>query len=103
MVTEILRHGLIENLPMISYHSMTAPLFFPTPAAPRSLILLLLLSMLTLSACALHTASPLADRAVPSTVRGSQLQGTVVEIATQKTLSFEAFVKTVAQAQVVAV
>jgi hypothetical protein len=59
--------------------------------------------MLTLSACALHTTSPPADRAVPSTVRGSQLQGTVVEIATQKTLSFEAFVKTVAQAQVVAV
>src|SRR5215475_2044954 len=65
--------------------------------------LLLLLFMATVSACALHTASPLADRAVLSTVRGSQLQGTIVELATQRTLSFEAFVQAVAQAQVVAV
>ena len=64
---------------------------------------MLLLSMLTLSACALHTASPPADRAVLSTVRGSQLQGTIVDLATQRTLSFEAFVKAVAPAQVVAV
>jgi uncharacterized iron-regulated protein len=40
---------------------------------------------------------------VVTTVRGTQLQGTVVDLATQKTLSFEAFVKAVAQAQVVAV
>jgi uncharacterized iron-regulated protein len=65
--------------------------------------LLLLLFMVTVSACALHTASPPADRAVLSTARGAQLQGTVVELATQRTLSFEAFVQAVAQAQVVAV
>jgi uncharacterized iron-regulated protein len=65
--------------------------------------LLLLLCMVTVSACALHTAFPLADRAVLSTVRGSQLQGTIVELATRRTLSFEAFVQAVAQAQVVAV
>src|SRR5215471_5592755 len=65
--------------------------------------LLLLLCMVTVSACALHTASPPADRAILSTVRGSQLQGTIVEISTQRTLSFEAFVQAIAQAQVVAV
>src|SRR2546422_7170013 len=65
--------------------------------------LLLLLFMVAVSACALHTASPLADRAVLSTARGSQLQGTIVELSTQRTLSFEAFVKAVAPAQVVAV
>ena len=65
--------------------------------------LLLLLCMVTVSACALHTASPPADRAILSTVRGSQLQGTIVEISTQRTLSFEAFVQAIAQVQVVAV
>src|SRR5262249_49017026 len=65
--------------------------------------LLLLLCMVTVSACALHPASPPVDRAVLSTVRGAQLQGTIVELATQRTLSFEDFVKAVAQAQVVAV
>src|SRR2546427_7832880 len=65
--------------------------------------LLLLLFMVAVSACALHTASPPADRTVLSPVWGSQLQGTVVELATQRTLSFEAFVKAVAPAQVVAV
>ena len=65
--------------------------------------LLLLLCMVTVSACAMHTASPPADHAVPSTVRGSQLQGTIVELSTQRTLAFEAFVNAVAQAQVVAV
>jgi uncharacterized iron-regulated protein len=64
---------------------------------------MLLLSILTLSACALRTASPPADSVVVTTARGAQLQGTVVELATQRTLSFEAFVKAVAQAQVVAV
>jgi uncharacterized iron-regulated protein len=64
---------------------------------------MLLLYMLTLSACALRTASPPPDTAVVTTARGTQLQGTVVELATQRTLSFEAFVKAVAQAQVVAV
>src|SRR3989442_413043 len=82
---------------------MTIPLPCPMPAAPRRRIFMLLLSMLTLSACALHTASPPADRAVLSTVRGSQLQGTIVDLATQRTLSFEAFAKAVAPAQVVAV
>src|SRR5215471_13070832 len=65
--------------------------------------LLLLLCMVTVSACAMHTASPPADHAVPSTVRGSQLQGTIVELSTQRTLTFEAFVNAVAQAQVVAI
>src|SRR5215510_9637570 len=65
--------------------------------------LLLLLCMVTVSACAMHTASPPADHAVPSTMRGSQLQGTIVELSTQRTLAFEAFVNAVAQAQVVAV
>jgi len=64
---------------------------------------MLLLYMLTLSACALRTASPPPDTVVVTTARGTQLQGTVVELATQRTLSFEAFVKAVAQAQVVAV
>ena len=63
---------------------------------------MLLLYMLTLSACALRTASP-SHTVVLSTARGAQLHGTVVELATQKTLSFEAFVQAVAQAQVVAV
>src|SRR5215470_20049452 len=66
-------------------------------------LLLLLLCMVTVSACAVHTASPLADHAVPSTVRGSQLQGTIVELSTQRTLVFEAFMNAVAQVQVVAV
>jgi uncharacterized iron-regulated protein len=66
-------------------------------------ILLLLLFMVTVSACALHTTFPPADHAILSTARGAQLQGTVVELSTQRTLSFEAFVKAVAQVQVVAV
>jgi uncharacterized iron-regulated protein len=66
-------------------------------------MLLLYMLMLTLSACALHTASPPPDTVVVTTARGTQLQGTVVELATQRTLSFEAFVKAVAQAQVVAI
>jgi uncharacterized iron-regulated protein len=64
---------------------------------------MLLLYMLTLSACALRTASPPPDTVVVTTARGTQLQGTVVKLSTQRTLSFEAFVKAVAQAQVVAV
>jgi uncharacterized iron-regulated protein len=66
-------------------------------------MLLLYMLMLILSACALRTASPPPDTVVVTTARGTQLQGTVVELATQSTLSFEAFVKAVAQAQVVAV
>src|SRR5262245_47986398 len=73
------------------------------PAASWRRIPRLLLYLLTLSACALRTTSPPADTVVLTTARGSQLQGTVVELATQRTLSFEAFVKAVAQAQVVAV
>jgi len=64
---------------------------------------MLLLYMLTLSACTLRTASPPPDTVVVTTARGTQLQGTVVKLSTQRTLSFEAFVKAVAQAQVVAV
>src|SRR5262247_3394704 len=74
-----------------------------TPAAPWRRTPMLLLYLLTLSACALRTISPPADTGVLTTARGAQLQGTVVELATQRTLSFEAFVKAVAQAQVVAV
>jgi uncharacterized iron-regulated protein len=64
---------------------------------------MLLLSMLTLSACALRNAPPPPDTAVLSTARGAQLQGTVVKLSTQRTLTFDAFVKVVGQAQVVAV
>ena len=64
---------------------------------------MLLLYMLTLSACALRTGSPPANTVVLTTARGAQLQGTLVELATQRPLAFEAFVKAVAQAQVVAV
>jgi len=72
-------------------------------AAPWRHLLTLLLYLLTLSACALPTPSPPADTAVLSTVRGAQLQGTVVELATRRPLSFETFVQAVAQAEVVAV
>ena len=82
---------------------MTTPLPCPMPAAPCRRTLVLLLYMLTLSACALRTASPPAGAIVVSPARGAQLQDTVVELATQRTLSFEAFVKAVAPAQVVAV
>jgi len=40
---------------------------------------------------------------VVSTARGAQLQGTVVELSTQRVLAFDAFIEAVAQAQVVAV
>jgi uncharacterized iron-regulated protein len=40
---------------------------------------------------------------VLSTARGVQLQGTIVDLSSRVTLAFDAFVKTVAQAQVVAV
>jgi uncharacterized iron-regulated protein len=82
---------------------MTTPLPCPMPAAPRRRTLLLLLYILTLSACALRTASPPSDTVVLTPARGAQLQGTVVKLSTQRTLSFDAFVKAVAQAQVVAV
>ena len=82
---------------------MTTPLPCPMPAAPRRRALILLLSMLTFSACVLRTALPPSDTVVLSTARGAQLHGTLVELATQRTLAFEAFVKAVAQAQVVAV
>lgn len=64
---------------------------------------MLLLYVLTLSACALRTASPPSGTTILSTARGAQLQGTVVKLSTQSPLSFEAFVKVVKQAQVVAV
>src|SRR5262245_2443875 len=82
---------------------MTTPLPCPMPAAPWRCTLMLLLYMLTLSACALRTASPPPDTMVVTTARGAQLQGTVVKLSTQRTLSFEAFIKAVAQVQVVAV
>jgi uncharacterized iron-regulated protein len=82
---------------------MTTPLPYPMLAAPRQRTLLLLLYIVTLSACALRTSSPPSDTAVISPARGAQLQGTVVQLSTQRTLSFEAFVKVVGQAQVVAV
>src|SRR5882672_990044 len=90
---------------MEACRSMTTPLPCPLPAAHRrhTLMLLLYLYMLTLSACVLRTASLPANTVVLTTARGAQLQGTVVDLATQKTLSFEAFVKAVAPAQVVAV
>jgi uncharacterized iron-regulated protein len=65
--------------------------------------MMLLLYLLTLSACALRTTPPPADTVVLTTAHGAQLQGAVVELATRRTLSFEAFVKAVAQAQIVAV
>src|SRR4051794_2917680 len=82
---------------------MTTPLSCPIPAAPWRRTLMQLLYMLTLSACALRTASPPPDTAVITTARGTQLQDMVIQLSTQRTLSFEAFVKAVAQAQVVAV
>lgn len=82
---------------------MTTLLSCLMPAAALERILMLLLCLLTLSACALRTASPPAGTAVPSSARGAQLQGTVVELTTQTALPFEAFVQAVARAQVVAV
>lgn len=66
-------------------------------------ILILILSALTLSACALRAPAPAEDGLVLSMARGAQLQGMLVELSTRRTLSFAAFVKVVAQAQVVAV
>ncbi len=71
-------------------------------AALQRRTLMLLLYTLALAACALRAPSPPAHGLVLSTARGTQLQGTVVQLSTQRTLSFEAFVKVVAQAQVVA-
>ena len=73
------------------------------PTALWRRLLVLILSTLTLSACALRAPSPPVDGLVLSTARGAQLQGTLVELSTQRTLSFAAFVKAVAQTQVVAV
>ncbi len=66
-------------------------------------LLVLILASLGLVACALRTPAPSGDGLALSIARGAQLQGTLVELAPQRTLSFEAFVKAVAQAQVVAV
>lgn len=82
---------------------MTTSLPCTTLPAHRRHILLLLLYMLTLSACALHTTYPRADTGALSTARGAQLHGTVVELSTRRPLSFETFVKAMAQVQVVAV
>jgi len=67
----------------------------------RSLVLLL--SILTLPACARRAPSPPAPGRVLSTARGAQLQGAVVELSTQRVLAFDTFVEAVARAQVVAV
>src|SRR5438445_10658963 len=66
-------------------------------------LLVLILASLGLSACALRAPAPSEDGLALSTARGAQLQGTLVELATQRPLAFEAFVKAVAQAQVAAV
>src|SRR5712691_9145310 len=66
-------------------------------------LLVLILASLGLAACTRRTPAPSGDGLALSTARGAQLQGTLVELSTQRTLSFEAFVKAVAQAQVVAV
>ena len=68
----------------------------------RRLLVLILVS-LGLAACALRVPAPSGDELALATARGAQLQGTLVELATQRPLAFEAFVKAVAQAQVVAV
>src|SRR5215510_10546908 len=68
----------------------------------RRLLILILVS-LGFAACALRASAPSGDELALATVRGAQLQGTLVELATQRTLAFEAFVKAVARAQVVAV
>ena len=70
---------------------------------PRSRILVLLLSTLVLSACALQAFPPTVDGLVLSTTRGAQLQGRVVALSTRRVLAFEAFIEVVAQAQVIAV
>jgi uncharacterized iron-regulated protein len=66
-------------------------------------LLVLILTSLGLTACALRAPAPSEDGLALSTARGAQLQGTLVELATQRPLAFDAFVKAVAQAQVVAV
>src|SRR6266446_4321113 len=73
------------------------------PAALWRRLLVFILASLGLAACARHAPAPSGDGLALSTARGAQLQGTLVEVANQSTLAFEAFVKAVAQAQVVAV
>src|SRR6266446_9931356 len=73
------------------------------PAALWRRLLVFILASLGLAACALRAPAPSEDGLALSTARGAQLQGTLVELATQRPLAFEAFVKAVAQAQVVAV
>src|SRR5262245_5847155 len=68
----------------------------------RRLLILILVS-LGFAACALRASAPSGDELALAAARGAQLQGTLVELATQRPLAFEAFVKAVAQAQVVAV
>jgi uncharacterized iron-regulated protein len=65
--------------------------------------LVLILASLGLLACALRVPTPPGEELALFTARGAQLQGTLVELATQRPLAFDAFVKAVAQAQVVAV
>jgi len=91
------RYVLVESWYMIPYHSADSALTL------QSCTLVLLLSTLILSACALRAPSPPADGLVLSTARGAQLQGTVVQLSTRRVLAFDTFVEAVAQAQVVAV
>lgn len=64
---------------------------------------MVLLSLVIVPACARRPFPPPADRVVWSSARGAQLQGTMIELSTRTALAFDVFVKTVAQAQVVAV
>src|SRR5712691_7373028 len=66
-------------------------------------LLVLILASLGLAACTRRTPAPSGDGLALSIARGDQLQGTLIELATQRPLAFEAFVQAVAQAQVVAV
>ena len=66
-------------------------------------LLVLILASLGLAACARPTPVPSAEELSLSTARGAQLQGMLIDLATQRPLAFDTFVKAVAQAQVVAV
>ena len=65
--------------------------------------LMVLLSLMIVSACARHPVPPPTARMGLSSARGDQLHGMVVDLSSRTTLAFDTFVKTVARAQVVAV
>lgn len=71
-------------------------------AVLQSRFLVVCLYTLASAACTLQAPAPPGASAVVSTARGSQLWGTLVELASQRVLPFDAFVETVARAQVVA-